>query len=572
MPRMGPRTTEAPFGLTRKEFLTSLILSAAVPSVAGAKALQEAGQQQPGADITLDDLKVVEKVVGIEFTDDERKQVLNGVRGFRAGYKSVRDLHIPNSVPPAVSFRPEGRKPQPGKATSVQHREMREIKRPAGDEDVAFMTVAELSQLVKQKKISPVELTNVYLKRLEQYGTKLLNVITPTFDRATEQAKKAEQEIMAGHYRGPLHGIPYGLKDLYAVKGYPTTWGSEPHREQRFEYDCAVYERLTAAGAVLCAKLSMGALAMNDVWFNGRTKNPWNPEVGSSGSSAGSASCMAAGLVAFTLGTETQGSIVSPSHRCRVTGLRPTFGRVSRFGAMTLSWTMDKAGPLCRTAEDCMLVLAAVNGADPRDPGSVDMPLHWSTDVDVSKLKIGVIQQGNNPIAEYAADTKYDDTIELLKKLGAKLHGVQVRRMPAGADIDLSVESAAAFDDFTTGDEIDKLLNSSWPQIFRTHRYVTAVEYIQALRARHIVMQNFEEDFADYDVLVAPNTGGLPLLNTNRTGHPQLLMPFGLDANNRERSMSLFGRLYDEATIAKLAWKMQQETGYYKLRPNLSAL
>lgn len=556
-------------GLTRKEFLTSIILSAAAGGVPGELAQDPA--QQPGADITLEDLKTVEKVVGITFTDEERAQLLQSVRGFRRGYDSVRALKLPNSVPPAVTFRPVGRQPEASKAVSVRHRDMPDIAKPSSDEDLAFMTVAELSQLIKQKKLSPVELTDLALSRLETYGPKLLSVVTVTRELALAQARRAEDEVMAGRYRGPLHGIPYAIKDLFSVKGYDTAWGSGPHRGQRFDYDCAVVERLTEAGAVCCAKTSLGSLAMGDVWYAGRTKNPWNPEQGSSGSSAGSSSCMAAGLVPFTIGTETQGSIMSPSHRCRVTGLRPTFGRVSRYGAMALSWSMDKAGPICRTAEDCMLVLSAISGADERDPGSVDRPLLWSPEIDVSSLKIGVLQSGENAV-DYGGEGPFEDHIAVLKKLGAKLENVRFSPMPGGVSIDLSVESAAAFDDFTTGDMIDGLENSAWPRSFRAHRYVTAVEYIQALRARTEVMKRLDEELADFDVVVASGTGGFMLLNTNRTGHPQLLVPNGVNERGQERSFSLFGRLYDEATIAALAWRLQQETGHYRNRPDLSAL
>ena len=280
---------------------------------------------------------------------------------------------------------------------------------------------------------------------------------------------------------------------------------------------------------------------------------------------------MAAGMVAFAIGTETQGSIISPSHRCRVTGLRPTFGRVSRYGAMVLSWSMDKAGPMCRTAEDCMLVLSAIQGSDSRDPASVDRPFHWHCDVDLSQLKIGLLSDGD-ALGELDGDVEYEDYIELLKSMGAKPEYVEFTNLPGGIMIDLSVECAAAFDGFTLGDDIDELKNSRWPQIFRAHRYVTAVEYLQVMRARTVVMQKFEEELGDLDVLIAPGRGSYPLLITNRTGHPQLLVPYGEDDRGRARSVSLFGRLYDEATMCKVAWRMQQETGFYKLRPDLSGL
>lgn len=555
--------------LTRKQVLKGMLLAAAAPAMPGIATAQQ--RQAINSDITLDDLKSLEKMAGIEFTDEEREAALGSVRNFRSSYESIRELGIENSVSPPVAYKPLGRQPDDSRAMSCQHRDMPGIEKPMNDEDVAFMTVAELSQLVKQKKISPVELTEIYLARIDSYGEKLLNVITPLHDLAREQAKRAEKEIMSGDYRGPLHGIPFGIKDLFSVKGHPTTWGSEPHVDQVFDYDAAVVEMLEEAGAVCLAKLSMGALAMNDHWHKGRTKNPWDPSRGSSGSSAGPGSAMAAGLVAFSIGTETQGSIISPSHRCRVTGLRPSFGRVSRAGAMVLSWSMDKAGPMCRTAEDCMLVLTAINGSDVRDPSSVDKPLHWTPDFDIKSLNIGVLSDAE-ALGEFDGDVENEDYLRLLRDMGATLKPVKFSQPPRGIQIDLSVECAAAFDDFTRGDEIDELQNSGWPGIFRAHRYVTGVEYMQVMRARTLMMQKYEEELSDLDLVMAPGRGSFLLFITNRSGHPQISVPNGSNDRDFERSFSIYGRLYDETTMCQVAWAMQQEMGHHRKRPDLSGL
>ena len=552
--------------LSRKQFIASMMLTAAAGTVP-AGYFPEAQEEQDNDDITIDDLKAVERMAGFQLSEKERGEVLSSVRGFRDSYAAIKAAGITNSVAPPTPFMPIGRQPAPSRAKSL-HLAPKTVTAPERDEDLAFLPVAELGVLIRDKRLSPVELTKLYLNRLEKYGEKLLNVVTITTELALKQAEKSENEIMSGDYRGPLHGIPYGLKDLFAVKDYPTTWGSEPHKEQKFNYNSAVFEKLTEAGAICCAKLSMGSLAMGDVWYKGRTKNPWDPARGSSGSSAGSCSAMAAGLVAFTIGTETQGSIVSPSHRCRVTGLRPTFGRVSRHGAMVLSWSMDKAGPICRTAEDCAIVLDALSGSDPRDQASVDRPLHWDPNLSMKGKKVGVFN--GSALSEFDGDTGYEDYLKILQSHGAELKEIQITQPNDGVHIDLSVECAAAFDDFTRSNDINDLKNSAWPRIFRAHRYVTAVEYLQAMRARVELMAKFEEEFADFDFIATPARGSYSLFITNRTGHPQISVPFGEDEKGRERSFSLIGRLYDEPTICSAAWLIQQETGFYRLRPNLS--
>ncbi len=540
----------------RRSLLGSLLAGAgalALPSNAVA-----ALQDKP--DLTVEDIAVLERAYGLSFSPDERKAILTSLVQQRRGYESIRTLAIPNEIAPAFTFFPEGRQPSGGKKNDI--RTKASGTKYSNNEDLAFLPVADLADLIRKKEVSCVELTDLFLARLKQYGGPLLNVISLTDARARHQAKLMDEELARGKNRGPLHGIPYGIKDLFAAKGYPTTWGAEPYQNQILDHDSAVVERLDAAGAILCAKLSMGALAMNDHWFKGTTKNPWNLEQGSSGSSAGSASAMAAGLVAFTIGTETLGSIMSPSHRCRVTGLRPTFGRISRHGAMALSWTMDKVGPLCRTAQDCAIVLAALHGADPRDPSSADRPLRFRPDPDLSKLKIGYLE-ADAPLKEDGSG------LDLLRAMGAKLVPVKFSQPPAGIDGLLSVEASAAFEALTRTGEVNTITSSLWPGIFRANRFVPGVEYIQQMRARRILMAQFEREFGDLDAIIASDRGNALLLTTNLTGHPQLYVPMGLNSRGVARGLSIIGRLYDEGTILGIGARVQSKTDHWKLRPKL---
>src|SRR5499427_743772 len=347
--------------------------------------------------ITKEMMRNAEKLIGIELTDAQETMALRGVNGNLDSYEVVRKIDVPLDTEPAVVFHPA----LPGchikrAPAKLKFRFGRNEPAPYKSvEDLAFATVPQLAELIRTKRVSSVELTTMYLSRLKKYGPKLLCVVTLTEDTAMKQAEGADDDLKRGKYRGPLHGIPWGAKDLFATKGIKTTWGAEPYRDQVIDYDATVVERLREAGAVLVAKLSMGALAQGARWFAGVTRNPWNPNEdrnGSSGSSAGPASATAAGLVGFSIGTETLGSIVSPSSTCGVTGLRPTYGRVSRYGAMGLSWTMDKIGPICRGVEDCALVLEAIYGPDNRDITVEDVPFNWNPDRPLSQMRIGYIQ------------------------------------------------------------------------------------------------------------------------------------------------------------------------------------
>jgi Asp-tRNA(Asn)/Glu-tRNA(Gln) amidotransferase A subunit family amidase len=379
--------------------------------------------------------------------------------------------------------------------------------------------------------------------------------------------------VKEGRYRGPLHGIPYGIKDLFATRGIPTTWGAEPYEHQVFDYDARVVERLEEAGAVLVAKLSMGALAMDDHWFRGKTKNPWKPSEGSSGSSAGSASATAAGLVGFSIGTETLGSITSPSHRCRVTGLRPTYGRVSRHGAMGLSYTMDKIGPICREAEDCALVFAAICGQDPDDEMTVSRSFSWRPRVDYRKLKVGFLM---NPDANFADTARMDAEpyVQQLRRRGATVRPVKFTPASPALVTILEVEAASAFDALTRSANLDTISSSAWPASFRTHRFVPAVEYLQAQRVRALTMRRFEAEFGDLDMFLAYGVGGYSLTLTNSTGHPQAIIPYGVNDKGQNLSVSLIGRLYAEDRLLAVAKTLQDTAGfsYRKAQPDLSAL
>jgi Asp-tRNA(Asn)/Glu-tRNA(Gln) amidotransferase A subunit family amidase len=554
--------------LSRKEFLVSAAATLALAK--GAHANRQ-DPPPPANEITAEDLKALERIAGLSFTDEERTAALQSVRQSKRGFEDVRNLKYDDQIPPPTPFVPQGRMPADGGEVRVSPSRVESLKVPASKEDLAFLSAREQAHLIRTKQISPVELTKLYLDRLSQYGDRLLCLVTPTDDLAVRQAKEAEEEIVRGRYRGGLHGLPYGLKDLFAVPGYPTTWGSEPHRNQRIEVESAVYQKLRHAGAVLTAKLSMGALAQGDVWFKGRTKNPWNPQQGSSGSSAGSASAAAAGLASFTIGTETLGSIMSPSHQCRVSGLRPTPGRVSRFGAMTLSYTMDKVGPICRTMEDCAIVLAALLGKDSRDDSTVEKPYHWQPGLDLKRLKIGFLIGADDDPKDLSRLEK-DDYLRALVELGLKPIPIKFTPVPNGVISVLRVESASAFDEFTRGDRIRELKNSAWPETFRSNRYVPAVEYLAAQRARRLVMERFENELADFDLIVANERGGTLLFITNLTGHPQALVPLKRNEQGGQRSCSVVGRLYQESQVAALARAIQLRAGNLAERPDLSKL
>jgi Asp-tRNA(Asn)/Glu-tRNA(Gln) amidotransferase A subunit family amidase len=485
----------------------------------------------------------------------------------------IRESSLPNDLSYSLVFMPPINEDLlPENQSEINWGLDENVDMPADKSALAFFPVHQLAALIRERKISSVELTQLFIDRLRQYGDTLESVITITDSLAMVQARRADAELAQGKYRGPLHGIPYGAKDLLAVKGYKTTWGAGPYREQVLDYNATVVEKLEEAGAVLVAKLTLGALAMGDVWYGGKTRNPWDLTKGSSGSSAGSAAATVAGLVPFTIGSETLGSIVSPSTRCGATGLRPTFGRVSRHGAMALSWTMDKLGPICRNATDCALVLEVIRGTDGKDLSVRDFPFNYDHEQDPKKLRVGVLRDKINPdnSANYKNDSSF---IALMEAQGIELINKQLPQdVPAAAlRLILLAETGAAFDELTRSDQDTLLVRQdryAWPTTFRASRLIPAVEYIQANRLRSELTAQFNEMMQDIDVLIAPSFG-IQLTMTNLTGHPCIALPNGSYANGDNGSITLIGNHFDEASILRFARFVQEITPYEEEEPPL---
>jgi len=539
--------------------------STALPATLWALAQERQGR------ITKDMLANAEAVAGLEFTDAEREMMVEGVNRNLQAFEQLRSVSIPNSVHPALLFDPV----LPGRTPTVEHRvphrtRRPDVERPANLEQVAFWSLTEIGELLRTRQVSSVELTRMYLERLRRYGPRLECVITFTEELAMRQAARADAELAAGIYRGPLHGIPWGAKDLLSEDEYRTTWGAKPYEDQVIPYDATVVRRLEEAGAVLIAKLTLGALAMGDYWFGGQTRNPWNPEQGSSGSSAGSASATVAGLIGFSIGSETLGSIVSPATRCGATGLRPTFGRVSRYGAMALSWSMDKLGPICRSVEDCALVFAAIHGADGKDPTARDLPFDWNPGVPLNALRIGYYKSAFE--AERRGAEFDFQGLEALRGLGVNPIPVELpEQFPVSAmRFLLSAEAAASFDELTRSNRDDLLVRQNpgaWPNSFRQSRFVPAVEYIQANRMRTMLMGAMESTMDGVDVFITPSYGGTVLLTTNLTGHPAVTLPSGFQENGTPVSISFIGRLFGEAELLAVAKAFQDATGHHLTHP-----
>ena len=522
--------------------------------------------------ISREALLRAEEVAGISFTDEERDLMLEGLGDLRDSYRRVREVPLDNAIPPALRFDPLLPGMEAPASRGRPRRSRRDPGLPADEDALAFLPVAELGELIRRREITSERLTRLYLGRLERYDPLLQCVVTLTEERALRQAREADREIAEGRWRGPLHGIPWGAKDLLAVPGYPTTWGATPFREQVLDETATVVERLDAAGAVLVAKLTLGALAWGDVWFGGTTKNPWNPEQGSSGSSAGPASATAAGLVGFSIGSETWGSIVSPADRCGATGLRPTFGRVSRHGAMALSWSMDKLGPICRSVEDCALVLHAIHGADGRDPTARTVPFPWDGQEGLEGLRIGYVPTAYEGEGGAAASDR--QALDWFQDAGVDLVPMDLPRdYPLDAlRIVLNAEAAAAFDELTRSGMDDDLVRQtpgSWPNSFRTARFIPAVEYIQANRVRTMVMGAMHAAMDGIDVLITPSYAEGVLLMTNLTGHPAVVVPNGFDEDGSPVSFSFVGGLWKEAEVLRVARAYQEGTGHHLDHPPL---
>ncbi len=522
------------------------------------------------SDITTQDIEHASNIIGLEFTSAEQDSMIDELENSRESYQALRDLKLDNSVPPALNFNPIPAGKTFQKTEQPENWNIpKDIPLPDDQSDLAFYTVKELASLIKQRKITSVELTRFFLDRIAQHGDTLEAIVTVTEDLAMEQAKKMDQEIQEGNYRGPLHGIPYGLKDLFAVKGYKTTWGATPYKDQVIDNTATVAKKLEEAGAVLVAKTTLGALAYGDVWFSGTTRNPWNLEQGSSGSSAGSAAGTSAGLFPFAIGTETWGSIVSPSNRTGTTGLRPTFGRVSRHGAMALSWSMDKVGPITRSVEDAAMVFNAIYGPDNKDQSVIDLPFNYKSDVDISNLTIGYVESAFK--SDYGNRKRDSLTLAKLRDLGANLKPIELPDYPTGAlSFLLTAEGAAAFDQLTLSNRDDEMVRqgkNAWPNLFRAARFIPAVEYIQANRARQVLIQKMDSIMQEVDLYICPTYGANNLLLTNLTGHPSVVLPNGFNEDEEPTSITFMGRLFDEGRLLGVAEQYQQATDFHKQHP-----
>ena len=489
-------------------------------------------QQQQEPEITKETIACAEQISGISLTDDERADITRNLEQTRNGIRQLHQVTLDMSVFPAIIFDPVPpgeRLPPKTRAAPVRSRAA-VMARPGSLEELAYAPVTQLSELVRTRKVKPSELTEMYLGRLKRYDPQLHCVITLTEDRARAQAKAADAEIARGKYRGPLHGIPWGAKDLLAVKGYPTTWGAGLYRDQTFDYDATVVRRLDDSGAILVAKLTLGALAQGDRWYAERTRNPWNPETGSSGSSAGPASATAAGLVGFAIGSETNGSITSPSRTCGLSGFRPTFGRVPRTGAMALSWTMDKLGPICRSAEDCALVFDAIQGPDGLDYSVKSYPFNWNANLKPSQLRIAYIKahfEGTRQDGTPFRNEEALNVIDVLKSLGAKPVSIEEPTPTSGfiAQLTLNAECGAAFEGDTLNGRIRELEPySTWPNTFRAAQFLPAVDYVNAQRARTKLCKEWWDLFTQHDVILTPRENTSV---TNITGTPSIVVPTG---------------------------------------------
>jgi Asp-tRNA(Asn)/Glu-tRNA(Gln) amidotransferase A subunit family amidase len=512
-----------------------------------------------------------EKLIDIELTDAERDSLISQAQNYLQTYKIMHAQKLDNAVPMALYFDPSVK--MPNLSQIVPKPTVWEIPKslemPKNKEDLAFFTIPQLASLIKNKKISSVDLTRFFIQRLKKHSDTLHCTISITLDIALKEAAQADAEIAKGQYRGILHGIPYGVKDLFSVKNTLTTWGAEPFKNQSFQEDAAVVQHLRAAGAVLIAKMTMGSLAMGDVWFGGITRNPWDLKQGSSGSSAGSASAVSAGLLPFAIGTETQGSIVSPSTRCGTTGLRPTFGRVNRAGAMTLCWSLDKAGPITRSAYDAAIVFEAINGGTKDgDKATVNVPFVYNPVKDLSKMRIGYPK---NLYDSLKKDRNEWRTLEALEKMGVKLIPFEWKTtVPSRImGVVLMSEAAAAFDEMTRTN-LDDVLTSqsrfSWPNYFRAARFIPAVEYINANRLRSKMMLEINDLLRGYDCVVMPSFEGDILAITNLTGHPCVVMPNGF-LKDHPTSITFLGNLYEDEKILSIAKMFQDATDFDEQHP-----
>lgn len=577
---------------TRRRFLATFagtsLGATLVPGVLWAR-MQDAGVQR----VTLPMVTEALKSSGIELGDDEKNTIVDAANRNLSGIEAIRKIHIPNDVSPPFHFSPA----VPGMAVSKAKQPFRlsaapAVKRPAKLEDVAFWPVRHLAELVRTRQVTSTELTEMYLARLHRYNGLLNNVVTFLDDYGRAEAKRADAEIAAGKYKGPLHGIPWGAKDIISVKGFKTTWGSPAFQDQVFDYDAAVVEMLREAGAVLIAKVTTGELASGDQWFGGRTNNPWDPTQGSSGSSAGPSSATAAGCIGFGIGTETSGSILSPSARCGLAGLRPTFGRVSRYGVMALSWTQDRLGPICRYAEDAAIVMQAIAKPDGRDLSVTDVPFNWNAQLDIRKLRVGYIKDSFDTLTNASAKANAEKALAVLKQLGiTNLIEVNVPEMETNVSA-INVEAGAFFDEAARSGRM-KTARGSFGR--NSNRLMPAVDYLQAQRVRMMMMQKLAEATRHVDVyLVASNSNGVappprpdgaaaprPRPQNNRPqsptqrhssianlgGYPAMNVPNGFGETGSPTNFVIFAQPYHEAEIIAVAKAYQDVAGFHLMKP-----
>ena len=523
------------------------------------------------ATITIDMLQDAQRIAGVSFTPDEQRRLLeklNGARGYVAGFERLRAAGLGNSAQPAIVFNPV----PPGKQLPTERHPLRrqkiDVPMPRSDEQLAFLPLTHLSRLVESRQITPTDLTKLYLARLKKFDPQLHCVVNLTEELALRQARQADQEIAAGTYRGPLHGIPFGLKDLLAVRGVKTTWGMSPYEDRVIDTDATVYSRLTKAGAILIAKLSTGALAVTAQWFGGVTRNPWNTQQDASGSSAGPGSATAAGLVGFSIGTDTGGSIIGPSTRNGVSGLRPTFGRVSRYGAMTLAWTQDTIGPMCRSSEDCALVLDAIHGPDGKDNTVLDLPFNWDASADVSKLRVGYLRAADDSPIDEETRRNNENALSVIRSLRITVLPFALPDVPIEAiDFIRYAETAAAFDDAMRAGVLPQVEQgpeqSRRPDEIRAGHFIPAVEFIQANRLRMRVMEQVDAALGDLDLFIGSNQAV-----TNRTGHPVISIPNGFSRGS-PTALHLTGKLFGEQQILLVAHAFQANTDFHLQHPRV---
>lgn len=534
----------------------------------GALWAQSGGGETP---VTSDMIEAAARLAGLEIAAADREEMVAGVNANLKSYEALREVHIDQHVPPPLYFNPA----VPGQTFDTERRPFarstREaVSRPGNLDELAFWPLTDMSHLVESRQVTSVELTRMYLGRIRRYDPALSSVITLTDELAMEQAERADREIVAGNYRGALHGIPWGAKDVIAKRGYRTTWGSSVYRDQLIDMDATVVARLEDAGAVLLAKLSSGEIARGDRWFDRQTRNPWKPDEGSGGSSAGPGAATAAGLVGFSIGSDTTGSILGPSRTCGISGLRPTFGRVSRHGVMPVCWSLDKVGPMCRSVEDCAIVFEAIRGPDNQDLAVVDMPFNWDGNRTVAGLHIGFLEEA------FGDEVHPNDlaTLETLRDMGADLIPVS---LPEHADMDalqmLLVDEAAAFDELIQTGKVDMLIQDrEEPEdmLMRVARLLPAVEYVQILRLRMLMMQGLEKALRDIDVCIAPHGGSPVRVATSLSGHPAISVPNGFDEDGKPTGILFIGKLYGEADMMIAAKAFQDAHDYHLSQPALT--